>query len=155
MKSLASRTDVRLDALVKMVASARARGSVLAPLVGLVQFAQSGALRGGLVQTVPKSVCVTTEATVIQRPDSASVLRVLLDPGATRSVRWAVTVRIVRVCVTVLTGHAATTLMEAVCVSRASEVLSAEIECVLMVPTACTVNARASAKINTLSVVTQ
>lgn len=67
------------------------------------------------------------------------------------SVLQALTVRIVKVCVTVLTVHAATTLMEAVFVSRASVVHTAGTGCANLANMACTVNAHVSVKTNTHS----
>lgn len=58
-------------------------------------------------------------------------------------------------CVTVLMAPAATTSMEAVCVSRGFMGHTAGTGCVRPENTACTVNARVSVRINTLSAATQ
>ena len=75
----------------------------------------------------------------------------LLPSGVTRSALQALTVRTVKVCVTVLTGHAATTSTEAACASRASAVHTAGTGCVHPGNTACTVSAPACARTNTHS----
>lgn len=143
------------DAPARTVVSARAKGSALAPLDGRVKFAQNVVQRESLDQTVLTSVSATTGANVTLKLDSASVPKVSLVTGVMRSVLWARTVRTVKVCVTVLTALAATTLMEAAYVSRASAVHSAETGCVLTANTACTVSAHVSVKTNTHSAATQ
>lgn len=147
--------NARYDAPARMVASAGAKGSVLAPPGGQEQFAQSDAQRDDMDPTVLRSVSATTEANVTLKLDSASVLKGSQDTGAMRSALQAPTVRTVKACVTVRTVRAATTSMEAACASRASAAHTAGIGCVHPANTACTVSAPASARKNTLSAVTQ
>lgn len=147
--------NARHDAPARMVASVEAKGSVLAPLDGRVQFAQSDVQREGLDQTVLRSVSATTGAYVTPKLASASVLKVSLVTGAMRSVLQALTARTVKVCVTVLMVHAATTSMEAAYASRASVDHTAETGCVHWANMACTVNAPVSARTNTHSAVIQ
>lgn len=75
----------------------------------------------------------------------------VLCSGVMRSVLQALMVRIVKVCVTAPMAHAATTLMEAVFVSRASVGHTAGTGCVNLANMAYTVNAHVSAKTNTHS----
>lgn len=147
--------SARHGAPARTVGSVRAKGFATAHLGGRVQFAQSDVQREGLDKTVLRSVCVTTGASVTPKLDSASVPKVSLVTGVTRSVLQARMVRTVKACVTVLTAHAATTSMVAACVSRDSAVHSAETGCVHPENTACTVNAPVSARTNTHSVATQ
>lgn len=68
-----------------------------------------------------------------------------------RSALQALTGRTVKVCVTVLTVHGATTSMEAACASRASVGHTAGTGCVHKANMACTVSAPVSARTNTHS----
>lgn len=147
--------DALQGAPARMEVSVRAKGSVLAPQDGRAWCAQSVVLKDDMDQTVLRSVFAITGAIVTLKLDSASVRKASLETGVARSVQWARTVRTVKVCVTVLMVLAATTLMEAACVSRALEVHTAETGCVHTGPTACTVNAPASVRINTHSVAIQ
>lgn len=146
--------NARRDAPARTEVSVKAKGSATAHLDGRVPFAQSDVQRDGLDRTAPMSVSATTGASVTLKLDSASVLKVSLVTGVMRSVLQAPTGRTVRVCVTVLTGRAATTSMEPACVSRASAVHTAGTGCAHPEHTACTVSARASARRNTLSAAT-
>lgn len=147
--------NARCDAPVRMVVSVRAKGSAIARLDGRVQFAQRDVQREGLDKTVLRSVSATTGANVTLKLDSASVLKASLVTGVMRSVLQALMVRTVKVCVTVLTAHAATTSMEAASASRASVVHTAGTGCVHLANTACTVSACVFARTNTHSVATQ
>lgn len=140
--------NARHDAPARMVVSVKAKGSATAHLDGRVRFAQSDVQREGLDKTVLMSVYATTGVNVTQKLDSASVLKVSLVTGVMRSVLQALTVRTVKVCVTVLTAHAATTSMEAAYASRASVVPTAGTGCVHPANTACTVNGSVSARTN-------
>lgn len=147
--------NARHDAPARMVGSVKAKGSARVRMDGRVQFAQSDVPRESLDQTVLRSVYATTAANVTLKMDSASVLKVLLVSGVMRSVLQVLMVRTVKVCVTVLMVRAATTLMEAAYASQASAVHTAGRGCVNPANTACTVNARVSAKTNTHSAATQ
>lgn len=149
------RGNARRGAPARMVASVGAKGSAPAPLAGWVQSAQNDVQTEGLGPTVLRSASATTVENVTLKPDSASVLKVSLGTGVTRSVLQERMVRIVKACATVLTALAATTSTEAACVNQASAGHTAGIACVHPENTACTVNAHVSVRTNTHSAATQ